>query len=74
MAAAGTEAGLFLGTVIVATIPGARRRLRPDGHPVVRLATGRDLDVVAMANDRMAKGAPCWPMSTPAQPLDNPAE
>jgi len=40
-----TEAGLFLGTVIVATIAGAKWRLWPNGHPVVRLASGRDLDV-----------------------------
>jgi Family of unknown function (DUF6278) len=32
--------------------------LWPNGHPVVRLATGQDLDVVALANDRISKGAP----------------
>jgi SAM-dependent methyltransferase len=37
--------------VIVATIAGARWRLWPNGHPVVRLASGRDLDVAAMASD-----------------------
>jgi hypothetical protein len=52
------EAGLFLGTVIIASIPGARWRLWSNGHPVVCLTTGRDLDVVAMANDRVSKGAP----------------
>ncbi len=50
--------GLFLGSVIVATVEGARWRLWPNGHPVVRLAPGRDLDVAAMASDRMSKGAP----------------
>ena len=49
-------AGLFLGSVIVATVAGARWRLWPNGHPVVRLASGRDLDVDTMANDRVSKG------------------
>jgi hypothetical protein len=44
--------------VIVATIAGARWRLWPNGHPVVRLASGRDLDVAAMASDRVGKGVP----------------
>jgi hypothetical protein len=56
--AALTEAGLFLGSVIVATVVGARWRLWPNGHPVVHLASGRDLDVAAMASDRVSKGAP----------------
>jgi hypothetical protein len=56
--AALTEAGLFLGSVIVATVAGARWRLWPNGHPVVHLASGRDLDVAAMASDRVSKGAP----------------
>jgi hypothetical protein len=58
MAAVEPEAGLFLGTVIIASIPGARWRLWSNGHPVVCLTTGRNLDVVAMANDRVSKGAP----------------
>lgn len=56
--AALTEAGLFVGSVIVATVTGARWRLWPNGHPVVHLASGRDLDVAAMASDRVGKGAP----------------
>jgi hypothetical protein len=58
IAAVGNQAGLFLGTVIIATVPGARWRMWPNGHPVVRLPSSRDLDVVAMANDRVSKGAP----------------
>lgn len=58
IAAVGNQAGLFLGTVIIATVPGACWRLWPNGHPVVRLQSGRDLDVVAMASDRVRKGAP----------------
>jgi uncharacterized protein DUF6278 len=56
--AALTEAGLFLGSVIVATVAGARWRLWPNGHPVVHLAPGRDLDVAAVASDRVNRGAP----------------
>jgi Family of unknown function (DUF6278) len=58
IAAALSEAGLFLGSVIVATVAGACWRLWPNGHPVVRLASGRDLDVDAMANDRVSRGTP----------------
>ena len=56
--AALTEAGPFLGSVIVATVAGARWLLWPNGHPVVHLASGRDLDVAALASDRVSKGAP----------------
>jgi Family of unknown function (DUF6278) len=52
------EAGLFLGSVIVATVAGAHWRLWPNGHPVVRLASGRDLDVAAMTSERVSKGEP----------------
>jgi hypothetical protein len=58
MSAVGNQAGLFLGTVIISTVPGARWRLWPNGHPVVRLSSGLDLDVVAMANDRVDTGQP----------------
>jgi hypothetical protein len=58
VAAVGSQAGLFLGTVIIATVPGTRWRLWPNGHPVVRLPSGRHLDVVAMANDRVSQGVP----------------
>jgi hypothetical protein len=58
MSAVGNEAGQFLGTVIVSTIHGAHWRLWPNGHPVVRLASGRDLDVIALAHDRVDSGQP----------------
>jgi hypothetical protein len=57
-ARARAQCGLFLGTVIVSTIHGAHWRLWPNGHPVVRLASGRDLDVIALANDRLRSGQP----------------
>jgi hypothetical protein len=53
-----SDAGLFLGTVIVSAIHGAHWRLWPNGHPVVRLASGRDLDVIALANERLRSGQP----------------
>lgn len=56
--ARGNEAGLFLGTVIITSVAGARWRVWPNGHPVIRLESSRELDVIAMGNDRMNKGAP----------------
>jgi len=53
-----SDAGLFLGTLIVSTIHGAHWRLWPNGHPVVRLVPGRDLDVIALAHDRLRSGEP----------------
>ena len=58
IAALGNEAGLFLGTVIIASVAGARWQVWPNGHPVVRLASGYELDVVALGGDRVNKGAP----------------
>ncbi|MFQ6148315.1 DUF6278 family protein [Streptomyces seoulensis] len=42
----GNDVGLYLGTVVVRTVPGAVWELWPNGHPVVRLASGREVDVV----------------------------
>jgi hypothetical protein len=53
-----SEVGLFLGTVIINSSPGAQWRVWPNGHPVVRTASGRELDVVALANLRFRAGAP----------------
>ena len=58
VASLGNEAGLFLATVIIASVAGARWRVWPNGHPVVRLASGRELDAVAVGDDRVSKGAP----------------
>ncbi|MBD2818710.1 MULTISPECIES: DUF6278 family protein [Streptomyces] len=54
----GNDAGLYLGTVIVRTVPGAAWSIRADGQPVVRLATGREFDVVASGHAWAADGAP----------------
>ncbi|MBB2890329.1 DUF6278 family protein [Flexivirga oryzae] len=49
----GNEVGCYLGTVIVKNIPGSAWRAWPNGHPVVHLRSGRDLDVIAEAAHRM---------------------
>jgi hypothetical protein len=52
------DAGLYLGTVIVRTVPGAVWDVRPRGGPVVRLPSGRELDVVAVGQEWAAFGVP----------------
>ncbi|GAB2715291.1 DUF6278 family protein [Streptomyces bullii] len=54
----GNDAGLYLGTVIVRTVPGAAWEIWPDGQPVVRLASGREFDVVASGHEWAASGVP----------------
>jgi hypothetical protein len=41
------EAGSYLGTVLVRSLAGTRWQIGLDGHPVVRLHSGRVLDVLA---------------------------
>jgi hypothetical protein len=52
------EIGLFLGTVIINSATGARWRVWPNGHPVILTASGRELDVVAIANRRFSMDGP----------------
>ncbi|NKI44181.1 DUF6278 family protein [Streptomyces physcomitrii] len=54
----GNDAGLYLGTVITRGVPGARWHVWPGGHPVVRLASGRELQVVEAGLDWAVNGAP----------------
>jgi hypothetical protein len=54
----GNDAGLYLGTVIVRTVPDAAWQLWPNGHAVVRLASGREIDVVATGHDWAESGTP----------------
>ncbi|MFF2653291.1 DUF6278 family protein [Streptomyces sp. NPDC058045] len=54
----GNDAGLYLGTVIVRTVPGASWHVGPGGHPVVRLASGREIHVVEAGLDWAVNGAP----------------
>ncbi|MBV2355662.1 hypothetical protein KUM39_14985 [Streptomyces sp. J2-1] len=54
----GTDAGLYLGTVVVRTVPGAVWEIRPDGEPVVRLASGREAEVTEPGRQWAAGGVP----------------
>ncbi|MHC3468765.1 DUF6278 family protein [Streptomyces sp. 7R007] len=54
----GNDVGLYLGTVIVRTVPGAAWEIWPDGQPVVRLASGREFDVVASGREWVESGVP----------------
>ena len=54
----GNDAGLYLGTVIVRTVPGAVWLLSSDGTPVVALASGREIDVVEAGRSWAESGTP----------------
>ncbi|WP_416963689.1 DUF6278 family protein [Streptomyces sp. Agncl-13] len=54
----GNDAGLYLGTVIVRTVPGAAWEIWESGQPVVRLDSGREFDVVASGHEWAASGVP----------------
>lgn len=54
----GNEVGLFLGCVIVRVVAGARWQVWPNGHPVVRLRSGHEYDVVALAEQRLRANEP----------------
>ena len=54
----GNDAGLYLGTVIVHTVSGAAWRIWANGQPVVRLASGREFDVVAAGHEWAESGVP----------------
>lgn len=54
----GNDAGLYLGTVLVRTVPGAGWCILPSGQPVVRLASGREIDVVEAGLDWAMSGSP----------------
>jgi hypothetical protein len=47
------EVGIHLGNVIVKNIEGSNWKVWPNGHPVVRLPSGQELDVTAIANQRL---------------------
>lgn len=54
----GNDAGLYLGTVIARTVPGAHWVFWPNGQPVVELSTGREIDVVEMGQSWAVTGTP----------------
>ncbi|MFI1094409.1 DUF6278 family protein [Streptomyces sp. NPDC020917] len=54
----GNDAGLYLGTVILHSVPGAAWQVWPDGHPVIRLSSGREIDTVALGHAWAESGSP----------------
>jgi hypothetical protein len=54
----GNDAGLYLGSVVVRTVPGATWHIWPGGSPAVRLASGREIQVVEAGLDWAVQGAP----------------
>ena len=50
------EAGRYLGTVLAHHGGRARWQVWPNGHPVIRLPSGHDVDVVAIVNDASRVG------------------
>jgi hypothetical protein len=50
------QAGLYLGTAIIRHDDRARWQVWPNGHPVVRMPSRHDLDVVAIFNDTTRSG------------------
>jgi hypothetical protein len=57
----GNEVGIYLGNVIVTNIVAARWRVWPNGHPVISLTSGKELDVIAMVNDRLLRSGSSLP-------------
>ncbi|MHB9757951.1 DUF6278 family protein [Streptomyces sp. BYX5S] len=54
----GNDAGLYLGSVMVRNVAGASWVIWDNGQPVVRLASGREIDVVEAGHAWAASGAP----------------
>ena len=54
----GNDAGFYLGTVIIRTIPGAAWQVWPNGQPVIRLASGRELNVIESGVSWAMTGSP----------------
>jgi hypothetical protein len=56
------EVGVYLGNMIVGNVPGARWTVWPNGHPVVGLASGSELDVTALVGERLRNGGKSLPV------------
>ncbi|WP_405713392.1 DUF6278 family protein [Streptomyces xanthophaeus] len=54
----GNDAGFYLGTVIVRTVQGAVWQVWPNGQPVIRLASGRELNVIESGVSWAMTGSP----------------
>jgi hypothetical protein len=55
------EVGVYLGNMIVGNVQGARWTVWPNGHPVVGLASGREMDVTALVGQRQHGGGKSLP-------------
>jgi hypothetical protein len=47
------EVGIYLGAVIIKHVAGSSWTVWPNGHPVIRLDSGKELDVTRLSNERM---------------------
>jgi hypothetical protein len=47
------EVGIYLGAVIVSNIVESTWTVWPNGHPVIRLGSGEELDVTRLSNERL---------------------
>jgi Family of unknown function (DUF6278) len=54
----GNGVGIYLGNLILNNVEGSRWRVWPNGHPVIALASGRELDVTALVGDRLLHSGP----------------
>ncbi|MFJ6792773.1 DUF6278 family protein [Streptomyces sp. NPDC091268] len=54
----GNDAGFYLGTVIITSIPGTAWEVWPNGQPIIRLASGRELNVVESGVSWAMTGSP----------------
>ncbi|MGW0393620.1 DUF6278 family protein [Streptomyces sp. NPDC003042] len=54
----GNDAGFYLGTVIIRTVPGAAWQVWPNGQPVIRLGSGRELNVIESGVSWAMTGSP----------------
>ena len=52
------DVGVFLGDVLIHEISGSRWHVWPNGHPVIRLKGGQEIDVTAQTRTRTDKGQP----------------
>jgi hypothetical protein len=54
----GNQVGIYLGNIIVKHVTGAKWKVWPNGHPVISLASAREMDVVAMVSERLRHSGP----------------
>jgi hypothetical protein len=55
------EVGVYLGNMIVGNVEGARWTVWPNGHPVVGLTSGRQVDVTDLVSQRLRSGGRSLP-------------